>query len=489
MRPHTVAVLASVLLTAPAVHGTTRRAVWSDLPTAVQRHLAAQGIETSDFSSTLERIEKETVNRLRDGDWEALVYYALQARSFTSLPAIEPALSAKMHHEQRAVPADAQARLDALADVLREKRGLPSFSHRQEVKTRAVPVSPDERLEYFRDLVAGDPRVSVRGLAPVLAAEYERVMRFLYDKEFAAAREKRDVATDAGASLYQQRGYSTDTGVEAGYAVRQALGVIQSLNPSARLRRVLVVGPGLTLASRTGLVDEIPPQSYQPYGVLDDLLSLDLATVSEVTIDCVDINPRVVSHIERLRTTQQAPALELLSAVPDQSSAPLTPEYRTYFGRWGRAIGSPVRASTPPLKRLPAHLHRSIRLSPDARARVHAARGNIITDRLEGPPYELVIATNLLTYFDEVELLLGLANVAGIVAPGGHFVHNETRETLIEVADQIGLPIVHTRTVVFTQPTSSAEPLYDRIWIHQRSTRKGLASTARSANAPYHGRR
>jgi hypothetical protein len=64
-----------------------------------------------------------------------------------------------------------------------------------------------------------------------------------------------------------------------------------------------------------------------------------------------------------------------------------------------------------------------------------------------------------------------------------NFIHNETRDTLIEVADRVGLPIVHTRTVVFTQPASKDTALYDRIWIHQRgnSEQRGGGRSNRGA--------
>ncbi|MPY91134.1 MAG: hypothetical protein GEU99_24875 [Luteitalea sp.] len=450
MRPHTTAVMAAVVLSVAAVcTDPASRPSWSDLPAAVQRRLAAEGIDRSGLAAALERIEAETASRLRDGEWEALVYYALQSRRFTSLPSIEPALSAKAHHEQRAVPTNARARVEALAQIF------------------SPATVADERLDYFTRLVADDPRVTPRGIAPVLIAEYQRVMRFLYEKEFVTPRETSGAATQARPALYQRRGHSTDTAVEAGYAVHQALGVIQSLNPAARVRRVLVIGPGLTLAPRTGFVEEIPPQSYQPYAVLDDMLSLGLTELAHARIDCVDISPRVVSYLERQRTAEDSPPLLLLSVVPDAPPAPFTPEYRMYFERWGRAVGTAV--ATPALpRRLADHLRRSMRLSPATRARVHATRANIVTERLDGPPYDLVIATNVLTYLDDVQVLLAVANVASLLAPGGHFVHNETRETLIEAADEVGLPTTHTRTVAFTQPSSNSTPLYDRIWIHRR---------------------
>jgi len=53
----------------------------------------------------------------------------------------------------------------------------------------------------------------------------------------------------AVASLYQSRGHSSDTEIEAGYAVYVALATLKQLEPQRRIARVLIVGPGLDLAS------------------------------------------------------------------------------------------------------------------------------------------------------------------------------------------------------------------------------------------------
>ena len=85
-------------------------------------------------------------------------------------------------------------------------------------------------------------------------------------------------AAEAVAELYRARGLSTDTAVEAGYVVYIGLGDrCRSLEPGRRIRRVLIVGPGLDLAPRTGLLEAGPPESYQPWAVIDALVSLGLS--------------------------------------------------------------------------------------------------------------------------------------------------------------------------------------------------------------------
>src|SRR5262249_26181181 len=144
-----------------------------------------------------------------------------------------------------------------------------------------------------------------------VAREYERAMRFLYDKEFVAPR-GRDPA-GAVESLYHSRGFSTDTAVEAGYIVYLGLAVLKATEPDRRIHRVLIIGPGLDLAPRTGFIDSVPPESYQPWAVIDALVGLGLPTLDDLDVVCADINPRVVDHLRREHDA--APLLRLVSGL------------------------------------------------------------------------------------------------------------------------------------------------------------------------------
>ena len=76
---------------------------------------------------------------------------------------------------------------------------------------------------------------------------------------------------------YQTRGLSTDTSVDAGYAVYLSLAALRRLEPDRRIHRVLIVGPGMDLAPRTGFVESHAPQSYQPFAVIDALIATGLS--------------------------------------------------------------------------------------------------------------------------------------------------------------------------------------------------------------------
>ncbi len=275
----------------------------------------------------MKEIRAANETRLRDGNFDHLIHYALQSTRVTSLPPIEPALSAKAFVESKKIPDDARARLIAFAAVLSRSA------------TAAATATSDARIAHFRDIAGG-----LRGAAleTRLMREYERAMRFLYDKEFVAGRKTSDSAA-AVAALYQTRGHSSDTEIEAGYAVYAALATLKQLAPSRPVTRVLIVGPGLDLAPRTALLEAADPQSYQPFAVIDALRALRMTGDGDrggLRVDAVDLNPHVASAIER---AVRAPRLTLhvTSGIADTERTRFTDDYRAYLANFGLAINAP----------------------------------------------------------------------------------------------------------------------------------------------------
>jgi len=433
---------------------------WADLA-PLYESLQTRGITAAAFPGYVQRRRETNARRVREGDLDHLVFYFLQSTAFTPLPPLEPALSAKRlvdslePGDRAAFLKTAMAPPSAVTPEVRAR--ITAF-----LRSLTAP-RPDARLTYFRELVTVTfPRPASREAA--LLGEYLRVMRFVYEKEFAAPQSPGGAA--ALAALYQGRGLSTDTAVEAGYLVSLGLGVLKGLDPDRRIRRVLIVGPGLDLAPRTGLVDERPAASYQPWAVMDALLALDLSREEDLEVVGADINPRVVEHLRRART--DPPTLRMMSEIRESDRVTFTPEYREYFAGLGRAIGtvetpSPVGTSTQ------TAASRTIRIRPSAAAALHAARLDIVTERLGGPPFDLVIATNILPYFDDASLMLAIANIAAMLGPGGVFLHNEPRPLLGDVTTALGLPFEQSRYVTIATVRGAQAPLYDSVFLHRRT--------------------
>ena len=465
MRGQTLSILGAPVLICAAiaasgvqVSGGVKTITWADVA-PLRGRLESRGITADSFQSYIERVRRDNLRRVRDGDLDHLVFYALQSTHFTKLPPIEPALTAKGLADSLD-PAEREEFLRASrvppARIPRDARS------RVAALVRALDSSDsDARLAYFRSLVkAAFP--TARKREDEILHEYARVMRFVYEKEFVAQRSANPSV--AVAELYRTRGLSTDTAVEAGYVVYNGLGILKSLEPARAIRRVLIVGPGLDLAPRTGLLESGPPQSYQPWAVMDALLSLGLSRVEDLQVVAADINPRVVDHLRRTRANP--PRLVLASAIQDSDTVTLAGDYRDYFARLGRAIGETEGALAPGVG-AKAQMEKKVRVNGTVARALSAETLDIVTERLDGSRFDLIVATNILPYFDDGELMLAMSNVAGMLAPGGVFLHNEARGVLGELTADLGLPFDQSRQVIIAA-VRGAPPLADSVWLHRK---------------------
>jgi hypothetical protein len=451
---------------APAITGAqprppSKRITWADTAPLHSR-LEAQGITSATFASYVQRVHQANMRRVREGDLDHLVFYALQSTHFTPLPVIEPALSAKALVDSL----DAREREAFLKTSQAPLVRIPaSVRSRAAALLRAVDSSDrDPRLVYFRRLVNATFPIR-RQREAALMREYLRVMRFVYEKEFVTQRSAH--GPEAVAELYRTRGLSTDTAVEAGYLVYLGLGVVKALEPSRRIRRVLIVGPGLDLAPRTGLIEVGPPESYQPWAVIDALLALGLSSADDLEVVAADINPRVVEHLRRSHT--EPPVLRLVSEIRESETVRLTEEFRDYFARLGGAIGEVETGVGPTNGMLAGHLRKTVRVQPPAARALRAATLDVVTERLDEGLFDLVIATNILPYFDDAELMLAMSNVAGMLAPGGVFLHNESRPLMQDVTAALGLPFEQSRQAIIATVRQAPAPLVDSVWLHRKA--------------------
>lgn len=438
---------------------------FADIPASFHEWLREQGIQAGNFEQWLDQQTRETVERERRGEFEHLIYYALQSNRFTSLPKIEPALSARVFAQSLSAT-DRDRWLAAPGGLAPALTQLPKpVAERLREFSRVLQqATTDERLRYFQQFTRQQEPVAAKWPA-LLAGEYVATMRFLYRKEVAQP----DASAAQVAALYQSRGHSTDTQIEANFAVSEMLAMLQSGQPKLKLNHVLIVGPGLDFAPRTDLLDLFGPQSYQPFAVADALLRLGLADEQRLRIHCVDINNRVIDHLQRI-SQSKALQLALLSGVADSPALPLSDDFKTYFTRFGQAIGlsGPLAAPAEFGKRLSKRLT----VRPELLAKISADKLNIITERYEpSPAYDLIVVTNVFPYFSDVELLSGLTNLGKMLAEQGCLVHNEPRVTAPLVSRPLDLPVLSSRTFLLAAPRRQgvAAPLYDFAGLHQRT--------------------
>src|SRR4029079_18070401 len=286
--------------------------------------LTEQGLTESSFDTWITRINRQTAEREERGEYEHLINYALQSSRFSRLPKIEPAVSAR-EFAKGLSETERQLWLGETKVYRPPCSTLPETAQqrlREFIKTLRQSTD-DERLRYFQQL-SESRRKSDQQLFAGFCQAYAETMRFLYLKEFSGP------ASTQVAALYQTRGHSTDTQIEANFAVHHALAMISHYQPKPSLNRIWIVGPGLYFAPRTDLLDLFGPQSYQPFAVADALLSLGLADENRLRIHCVDINERVIAHL-RHGSQSKAHQLSLLSGIAETPTLQLTEDYRLFF--------------------------------------------------------------------------------------------------------------------------------------------------------------
>jgi hypothetical protein len=401
---------------------------------------------------------RRTEARVREGDLDTVVYYALQSTSFTAAAPIEPALSARAFVERL----DEDRRRRFLSGDVSAAGGVPDpVRQRLDALIVALPkAAPRTRLWYIRDIVRKEARSESQQRA-FLAGEYMRAMRFLYEKEFVA---QRSGGAEAVAALYRERGLSTDTAVEAGYLVHLGLATLKALEPGRRVRRVLIVGPGLDLAPRTGLMEAGPPESYQPYSIVDSLLALGLADLDDLAVLGADVNARVVSHLDT--AAKRDVSLMLVTGVGDSATVSLQEDFRQYFKSLGTSIGALVPGPDLP-SRYYGHLRKALRVHRKVSQVLSAVRLDIASERIDSALFDLVVATNVLPYLNDTQLTMAIANLSAMLGPGGVLLHNEARPLVGDLTAETGLPLRQARTGVIAT-VRGAGPLADGVWIHEK---------------------
>ncbi|HUI40603.1 MAG TPA: hypothetical protein VL523_01425, partial [Terriglobia bacterium] len=142
---------------------------------------------------------------------------------------------------------------------------------------------------------------------------------------------------------FKDRGLSTDSDLFADYTVELQLRHMaeKGLLKPGSVHRVAIVGPGLDFVNKKDGADFYPPQTTQPFAVIDSLARLGLADPASVEVSTFDISPRVNRHIERARKNAASGQPYVVQLMSTQSEV-LVPGFREYWNKLGDRIGKPV---------------------------------------------------------------------------------------------------------------------------------------------------
>jgi hypothetical protein len=131
------------------------------------------------------------------------------------------------------------------------------------------------------------------------------------------------------------------------------------------------------------------------------------------------------------------------------------PAFVGYWRLLGDAVGGPAEALKPPAAAGSLEV-RAVRVRPQVVASVRAVDLNVVYQRLDLPAaerFDLVVATNILVYYDTFEQCLALANLARMTGVGGLLVANNS---VLELPGS-SLRSVGYRTVVFSDAPDDGE--------------------------------
>ena len=139
-----------------------------------------------------------------------------------------------------------------------------------------------------------------------------------------------------------------------------------------------------------------------------------------------DLNPRVNDHIDAARQRARRGAGYTVQ-LPRDGTERWQRDLLTYWTRVGERIGERVQPIAPPAAAGRVDV-RAVRIRPDVVEAIAPRDLDIILQRPEPLPererFDLVIATNILIYYDVFEQSLALANIARMLHSGGVLLTN-----------------------------------------------------------------
>jgi hypothetical protein len=365
----------------------------------------------STWADWVSRRNREIRARLDRGDEDSIVNFLLFGTTFTRLPrALD---SARIGGPRRAAEI-VRGRTDDLITAI----GSPGSNERllliRNVVERhginpATPSGREQTRTYLLDLLA-----RVAGEIDGYVRAVEAVRSIPEGPEFAVR-----------SSLYRARGLSSDTSIRPDFAIDQALEAMRSMGmlKAGSVRRVGVIGPGLDFTDKAEGYDFYPLQTTQPFSVIDSLRRLGLAKAGDLRLSTLDVSPRVNLHLQRAQRHAEAGGSYAI-VLPRDRNGRWRRQLIAFWQAFGARIGDETTAPSPP----DGVEVRAVRVLPEVLSSIDVRDLNVVLERLaplaDDERFDLLIATNVLVYYDVFEQSLALANVASMLRPGGILLSN-----------------------------------------------------------------
>jgi hypothetical protein len=358
--------------------------------------------------------------RLERGDEDSIVNFWLYGTTFTTRPRATRQGIATLGDRSRAEDV-LLGRLDDLVE------GLASPGSNERLRF-ARQVIERHGIDPTTDAGKEEARVYLVQARDRVIAENSRHTR---TAQSANRLTDRNAKLAAYATLYFDRGLSSDTSLSADFALDHAFEAIKAQGQLAAgsVRRVAIVGPGLDFTDKAEGYDFYPQQTIQPFAVIDSLIRLGLAKPDDLRMMTLDLSPRVNHHmvaaVERARGGD--PYVLQLPLASDDVSHRWHPDLVKYWQQFGGAIGDETQAMAAPSSAEGLRI-RAVRVRPAVVLSIVPRDLNIVLERLQplkdDDRFDVIVATNILVYYDAFDQALALANVSAMLRPGGLFLTN-----------------------------------------------------------------
>lgn len=430
----------------------------------------AGGQDSSSWDSWVRARDTEIRGRVDRGFEDSICNFILYGTSFTSLPRLESYEAALTG--DRELSEAAQARVHALVRAL-ERPAVPGAVPpvAQSAGAASAPMnrgasSRNERLDLVREFLRKQLVAQSSALQKVCgsstigpldqAAEFpktgtsaqrlpcssqaveayfrDNLKRFIQEQH--GYQENLQAATKAGdagelllkrGTLFAKRGLSADTSLLPNWGLEDTLGALVRkgvLRPGS-IRSIAVIGPGMDFADKREGYDFYPLQTVQPFALVEAVARLGLARPENVQVVAFDLNSAVLAHLARL-SQEARRGRPYIVQLPRDSRTGWKQNAMAYWEHFGDVLGAP----TPPLPVPPGLtgvVSRAVAIRPQVAAHVRAVDLDVVAQTLDSPPgdgFDLVVATNVLVYYDLFQQALAMASVAHMMNPQGLFLVN-----------------------------------------------------------------
>jgi hypothetical protein len=387
----------------------------ADLPAALRG--LAPAAQAAAWPGWVARHDADIRGRLARGDEDSILNLWRFGTSFTTLARATPRnLAAAKSNASKLL----EGRLSDLIDA-------------------AASPGSNERLQFVRQVLVSrgiDPSTDAGQNAAwtYLAGIRDRVNREALAYE-PRARSGRGAAISPStlatlSTLFRDRGLSSDTSILVDFGLDRLLSAMKNGGQlgQGQVHRVAIVGPGLDFTDKAEGYDFYPLQTIQPFAVADSLIRLQLAA-PDLTLATFDVSQRVNAHLAAARDRGRAgtPYTIQLPLDPSRPGRVWTPELERYWSEAGSAFDTRV----PPLP-APAELSnvrmRAVRVPASLVGSLVPFDLDIVVEHLNPAagelPFDLVVATNILLYYDAFEQALALRNISAMLKPGGYLLTN-----------------------------------------------------------------